>query len=276
MRYFCLLLMALICVVAATDVSAQTLPLDESFQDGALPAGYNIADTEAASRGIVFSATGAELGTVADGDDGRNYIRTDDTAYHTTDFTAYLTIKADPADGAWGTSEQFFFGLGTGGVGQYGVPDRQSTNDSVWLEFNPATGNGAMRWRVATNDEGTLNETAVEAMDYPEGVETFVHRLMLSYDSTAEMMNFGVDYDYAGGDFVADQTAGPLDVSNLADATNGWASGDASSIFFGGDNYTTDPEVPCYAHSLNVVPEPSSMLLAMIGLLGLAGIRRRR
>ncbi len=244
-----------VALVIAGSARAAVIPVSESLQDGSLPSGLNVSSSSS-GRAVVFDSSGAVFGSVTSHDNGRNYVRTNDPDYNTVSFQAMITYTATIGTD-WNNTANVFFGLGTAEVGEYGVADRDTDNDSVFFQINAK--NGDMRnWNVTRN--GTSFDELEEAT-YPASVNTETHRLMMDYDAGAGTMTFSVDFDYAGGPFVADATATPVDVSAL------WQDGDAASIFFGGDDAAT-------AYDLQVVPEPATLGLLTIGAASL--IRRRR
>jgi len=253
------------------------MPVNESFTGGSLPSGFTEADTSNSDRVIHYTANGAEFDRDENADGGRNYIRTADTDYDTVSFTAEITVTAAVGGGEYGNSSQFYFGLGTGALGKYDVPDRPNnssdTNDSVFLMLNASNGDEGDRLKLGTADDGSWSETI--ALDpYPTSVTTSTHRLRMEYDADNTRIQFSVDFDYSAGPFAADFLGDWEDVSDLADST-GWAGGEAASIFFGGDSDDGSLDEPTFAWDFTVVPEPATLTLLTLGGLG-ALIRRRR
>src|SRR5262249_42689510 len=79
-------------------------------------------------RTVSLDATGATFGTMYVGDNGRNYIRTNDSDYANETFTAEVTVVGSSF------TQDFFFGMGAGELGSFGVPDWQSPWASVQLD----------------------------------------------------------------------------------------------------------------------------------------------
>lgn len=95
-------------------------------------AGFNFASIAGATTGsdprLGFNPAGATTGGFRAGDAGRNYIRTNDTNYSTVDFVAEVTVKVDTLG-----TDQFFFGMGTGAIGTWNVPDMFSVQSSIFI-----------------------------------------------------------------------------------------------------------------------------------------------
>ena len=103
----------------------------------------------------------------------------------------------------------------------------------------------------------------------PGPVDDGTHRLRFLFDSTAQTATFSVDLNYAGGPFIADLTAPTVDVGPLFAATD-WLT-DPSHIYFGGDD-----GIGFRDFVVNIVPEPSTVALVTVGLLGIAFYRGRK
>ncbi len=254
------------------------MPVNESFTGDSLPSGFTLADSSSSDRTIHYTASGAEFDRDENADSGRNYIRTADTDYHTASFTAEITVQAAVGDGEHGNSSQFYFGLGTGGIGKYGVPDRpdarEDTADSVMLIVNASDDDTADRLALGIADDGSWNDDDELLDPYPTSVSTSTHRLRMEYDADNKQIRFSVDFDYSAGPFASDFASGWKDVSSLADSS-GWGGGEAASIFFGGDSDDGNLDEPTYAWDFTVVPEPATLTLLTLGGLG-ALVRRRR
>lgn len=95
-------------------------------------AGFNFASTAGSTTGsdprIVFNTSGATAGSFRAGDAGRNYLRTNEIDYATVDFVAEVTVTVDTLG-----TDQFFFGMGTGAIGTWNVPDMFSVQSSIFM-----------------------------------------------------------------------------------------------------------------------------------------------
>jgi hypothetical protein len=266
-----LILIAVVCLTAGLAHTA-TIPVNESFTGGSLPAGFTEADTSSSGREIYYTANGVEFDRDENDDNGRNYVRTADTDYNTVSFAAEITVQAALGDQEYGNSSQFYLGMGTGDIGQYGVPDRNGNNASATFILNQSDNTTADRVFFGTEDGSNWNQ--VPLLDpYPAAVTTSTHRLRMEYDASAVQMRLIVDFDYAGGPFTADFTSDWQDVGSLNGA-DGWGGGEAASIFFGGDSDDGDLDEPTLAWDFNVVPEPATLGLVSLG--GLLFLLRRK
>ena len=252
---------SVVLLIAATAASAAVTPISESFTSDALPAGFNLA-SDSSARQVSYTDVGVVFDPSKAGDNGRNYVRTDRTDYWTDSFTAYLTVTADQGD-SYGNTANFFFGMGTWAPGQYGVPDRDTQNDVIMVEFNIPLNPIPDAWQFLGYKNNTEDEDSQTV--YPTS-SPGPHRLMLQYDASALTLSAAVDFNYDGGAFQPDQTLPTLDVSKYADAT-GWAAGENSAIFFGGDGAAV-------ARDFVLIPEPATLGLLAMGLVTL--VRRRR
>jgi MYXO-CTERM domain-containing protein len=213
------------------------------------------ADGDGAWEKIDFTPLGASFGNHQGGDNGRNYMRTNDTDYAATvGFIAYVDINRP-------TRESVFFGMGTGALGGSKQPDVNSGNAAVYLELQGGFDNASRRILGGTSGSPTNVEDGYTGMTTITGPM----RLSMSYDGGAQEITFAVDYNPSGA-FVADQTFATVPLSSIAGE---WSGGEASSIFFGGEDGVTFSNL-----QVTVVPEPSAVLLGSLGMLGL--LRRRR
>lgn len=215
---------------------------------------------------IDFSTSGATFGEAQAGDAGRNYLRTIEQDYFTTNFTAEVLFTTDADNG----SQAFFMGMGAGARGSaFGFPDIDETVDytSVFLEardggaevatfgFKETTGAGAVEQLDNARD-------ASYSDDFSWGAGT--HRAIMSFDVAAQEMTFQLDL---GNDDSMDGSTIVVDVSGLMTE---WSNGDAAALFIGGDDgiVLSDWKV--------TVPEPSqAAMLVGVSALALAVMRRR-
>lgn len=209
---------------------------------------------------VVYDAAGAHFGTGIAGDGGRSYQRTIKQNYaHAQSFTAEITFETTSNDQA------LFIGLGAGEIALFGTPDwsTQFSSASFWLE----PGNDKfVRFRT-TNDVNAFADTGVP------GFEPGVHRFRMTYDKALGQLLGEIDLNYSGGPFVADTmtTNFPIVTTSL-NAPDGWLNGqesEPSRIFFGGDDGATFRDL-----SIVVIPEPASIAVLCLGLVGMAGARR--
>jgi hypothetical protein len=216
-------------------------------------AGLSVSTTSPVS----YDAGGAHFGSLAQGDAGRNYMRTVASDYATVDFVAEITMELTSNDQA------SFFGLGAGETALFGTPDWSSQTSS------------ASFWPEPSNDKITVFRTANDVnafVDKPvPGFEPGVHRLRMSFDATTGFLVGSIDLNYAGGPFSADATTVPIATKAGASplfAADGWPS-EPSRVFFGGDDGVIFHDL-----TISVVPEPTTAGLLIIGAV--AALRRRR
>ncbi|NWK57246.1 PEP-CTERM sorting domain-containing protein [Verrucomicrobiaceae bacterium N1E253] len=203
---------------------------------------------------IEFSTTGAVFGLGSSSDSGRNYLSTIQNDYHTANFTA--TIEFTISDIA---NQNVFFGMGTGQLGTFSLPDYQTGNSAAVVELaNGNTGNTFL-FSSISEDFGD-NQTNMTGVSYGLGT----HLAKISFSSSAQELTFSVDANNDGS-FESSLTR---DVSSLI-GTGGWGDTDNASIFFGGDDGVTLANF-----NVSAVPEPSSA--ALLGLSALTLILRRR
>jgi hypothetical protein len=202
---------------------------------------------------IDFNTSGATYGSHSGGGPqaGRNYLRTDQNDYATVGFTAYVTVNRS-------TRDSVFFGLGKGDLGASKAPDLGTGNASVFLDLQDGFDNASRRIQSGTNTDTEVGWNPMTTVTGPM-------RLRMEYDALAQTVVYAIDYAPSGA-FVADQTFATVDVSPLAAE---WAGGEASSIYFGGQNGVTFSNF-----EVAVIPEPSAALL-LLGA-GALGFRRRR
>lgn len=247
--------------------------LTNSSEDSATVTNLNTAGLEPAFilggdswERIDFSTSGATFGTAQGGDPGRNYLRTIEKDYFTTNFTAEGLFTTDAGNGI----QAFFMGMGAGVRGTaFGFPDIDENvpYTSVFLEardggaevstfgFKETTGAGAGEQLDNARD-------ALYSNDFSWGQGT--HRAIMSFDVAAQEMTFQLDL---GNDDSMDGVTMVVDVSGLMTE---WSNGDAAALFIGGDDgiVLSDWKV--------TVPEPSqAAMLVGVSALALAAMRRR-
>jgi hypothetical protein len=202
---------------------------------------------------IDFGATGATFGSHSGGGPqaGRNYLRTNDIDYATVGFSAYVTVDR-------ATRESVYFGMGKGDLGSFKAPDLETGNASVFLELQDGFDNASRRVQSGTDTNVEVGYDTMTTLLGPM-------RLRMDFDPSAQTVVYAIDYSPSGA-FVADQTFAAVDVSSI---TSEWADGEASSIYFGGQNGVTFSDF-----QVAVIPEPSSALLLLGGAA--VGLLRRR
>ncbi len=226
-------------VFAATSFS------NDLTSEAGLAPNLEIADTGDANRAVAFSAAGAQFGSAAPGNEGRNYIRTTAMDFDNVPFVAEMT--ADLSQGG-----RVFFGLGGGNVGTFGTPDWDVAN-TVWVE------QGLGVTTLFTFEVGPGPVFQPNPLAVPGSVS---FRLRMSYDAGSGDLTFEQDDDWSGGPFVADSTS-TINVAFL------FAGGEPGSLFVGGGSgaIVTDFDV-------TVIPAPAGT--GVLALAGLVGMRRRR
>lgn len=154
---------------------------------------------------VVFGPTGAVFGGLFGGDGGRNYMRTVEADYATVDFVAEITFETSDLG-----SQDTFFGLGSGDTALFGWPDWSTQFSSAIFtpEINDS-GESLLTTMFTTNDTPIFANTA------EPGLGSGVNRMRLSYDAVSRTATFAVDFNYAGGAFVADASAPTLNLTTL-------------------------------------------------------------
>jgi fibronectin type 3 domain-containing protein len=175
-------------------------------------------DTTAVSPQFPGARFGANTGGGAT--EGRNYLRTMETDYHTKSFTAFVTVRRTNANAV------AFFGLGAGQLAGFSKsPDRGSSNASAYVELQDGFPNASRRVTGDSIDTeagyNELNQLTSPAL-----------RMRLQYSSTAQTITYTFDYDYDGIAFQEDQI---LPTFSVAAQAVEWFGGDRASIYFGGD-----------------------------------------
>jgi hypothetical protein len=252
--------------ILALSVSAHgATSFSDSLRGGSLPGGFNLADGSA-GRAPTYDGSGVTF--AFDGDGGGNYLRTNETDYDTIGFTAYLTVTTRLGT-SFDNDTQLFFGISTGAVGQYGVPDRLS-NSGVYITVNDENALG-FAVKQAPSDS-TITGIAWSGADTTQQTTTAVR---LIYDAVGDTVQYDLDFNYAGdatyAAFSTDQSSGTVAIP--AAVLTGWAGGDNASIFFGGDSDNTRT-LTVSDFSVSVIPEPGT--LCLIGAGALALLRRRK
>jgi fibronectin type 3 domain-containing protein len=172
---------------------------------------------------VLPSLPGATFGIDRGGDDGRNYLRTVETDYHTKDFTAFVTVNRPAQIGTAGRPA-VFFGIGTAQLkNTAGGPDRGTNNASAFIELQAGFDNASRR----VTGNGINSELGYTGMTQ---VANSALRMRMEYNGTTQQITFALDYDY-DGTFVAEQSF----THGIAAQAFEWFSGDRASIFFGGD-----------------------------------------
>jgi hypothetical protein len=187
-----------------------------------------LAEDFSSDPSVVFDATGAKFGSLFGGDGGRNYMRTNQSDFVTTSFVAEISVTYG-AGGIPVSNQQAFFGMGTGDTALYGVPDWSLQIASTFVQPE----NGGLTTFRTQNDVNQWSGNPGAAYD------AGTHRLQMTFDATARTMTYAMDVNYAGGPFVADATAAPVDL-NQVDCASGCGGG-TSADFFGPDGWPTEP-----------------------------------
>jgi hypothetical protein len=195
-------------------------------------AGFNFANIDGLDpnfefdRTIVFSATGANFGSLYGGDGGRNYMRTVDADYATTSFTAEITVERNAS------AQQVFIGMGGGDVALFGVPDWSTQLSST---FTSPEDNSLTTFR-------TSNDANVWAGDTSAISAAGIHRVRMDFNSSARTMTYSIDLNFAGGAFAADFSSPPVDLNHV-DCPSGCGNPPApiSADFFGPDGWPNEP-----------------------------------
>lgn len=189
-------------------------------------AGFEVAELNNPVSDIQFSAAGPKFGVGQLVNNGRNYLRTIESDYANRSFVAEITMVAPDID-----LNNGYFGLGAGAVSDpdlgFRTPDWTTPFSSVmyWGE-NSITTPVLQTFR---NDNGLGPFVNVPAPGQGNGN----HRIRLAYDWFAKSATISLDLNYAGGAFVADVTAAPVDTLPLY-GSDGWPV-EPARLYFGGD-----------------------------------------
>jgi len=154
-------------------------------------------------------------------------------------------------------TDVIFFGMGSGSIGTWGVPDNFFEVASVFLSpeggdplaVPPTEGIVASLAQDGINGGWYGPAPACPAGDWCKAAAPSLlksnagtHRLRMTFDATTKEWVGSMDIDYAGGAFVADVTTATYDLTpNFDDgvfAFLGWPTL-PSKIYFGGDDGAT-------------------------------------
>jgi hypothetical protein len=225
-------------VVAATSFSNSLTGFSgasnqPATQTAVAAAGFNFASLAATER-VQFSASGASFGPAGPGDNGRNYMRTNDSDYATVSFVAEITtvvpnFDVPPYQSPW-------LGVGAGNINLdfFSWPDVFTLNSSVGVvaeKFgDPPNVSQFYTTFVNDNENASFFNNSDPALT--AGLVNGTHRMRLS--SFNELAVFSIDFNYAGGAFVEDYRAPVINTRALF-GTDGWPT-EPSRIYFGGDD----------------------------------------
>ncbi len=263
-KHFAMAAAAIAAVMLAAPASAAVI-IQESFTGDELPAGFSLA-SDSSDRAPDYTGDGIVF--AGDGDDARNYVRTDGTEYHQMYLEVYLTVETQLGT-SWGDDSQLFLGLGSGEIGEYGVPDRGEAH-GVYLVLNQEPSGLEVIQPYPEGREELEEWSYIGDADQTQVTVTAVRML---YDPVDRTVQYGVDFNYAGDGtyaaFTADQTTDPVTIptETMAAWDNGWPS----SIVFGGDS---DSNSDLIVRDMLVIPEPATM--GLLGIGGLALMLRRK
>jgi hypothetical protein len=205
----------------ATYAALATAGFDFASYDGFIDTG-GVDDKDPR---VVFDSAGAHFGSLIAGDAGRNYMRTIAGDYATDSFTADITFTATDL-----ATQDIFLGVGTGDIALFGWPDWSTLVSSV-LVLPEITDGGVSQlttFRTA-DDVNAFANTAAPAM------LNGTHRVRVGFNASAKTAAFSIDVNYAGGAYVADYNAAPVDISGLFNI-DGWPTTEPSRVYFGGDD----------------------------------------
>lgn len=253
---------ALLVTLGLVGAASANLSFTEDFSGALMPAnmettgGFNAGTTPP----IAFGGTALFTGTF---DDQRQYLRTVESDYYAQDFTMEVSYFMN--GGGWW--EAAWIGMGTGTTdGPFNSPggdwigvefSGDGGANGVWLKDGGwAAGPGAPMWDVDTSL--SVNGAAT-------------HRFQFTYTAAIQNMSVAIDFDYAGGAFVADATSVWTTSSDGNNADENQFNASNSHLFMGtagNGSYFDDL-------SVTVVPEPAT--LGLFGLLGgaMLWIRKR-
>ena len=174
-----------------------------------------VTDTVSADQAIVFDSSGAAFGTVTNGADGRNVLRTTETNYNASSFEAYVTID-------FATDQNAVIAMGPAVLAPldigYGIPDLNAQGvDGVMGELTSSYA------KLLKSVDGVASEILTNVT-----TAAGTHRLKLVYDAAAGTATVSVDVDYTGV-FVEDIDMGTVSTAGL------WAGQPVRVSVSGGD-----------------------------------------
>jgi len=240
--------------------AASTLTLTENFNNNQI------------NNALSAPSSWAFGGNASHSSNDRSYIQTVASDFHSSDFTAEITIILSGGGGAGGA----FFGIGSG------VADSNYYNEpeaGVYARIFPSDFSSGIASALAdTGIRGSASPSFSPLSINTTGDGT--HRLQLT--KFGDSLSIQLDEDYDGTQFSSDYSAlySLSADAPFLDATN-------SHIFFGTGNSTTrfddltiSTSNPTFLASANAsasaVPEPSSLLLITSVLIGSLLTRRRK
>ena len=244
---------------------------DEQFADGILDPAILPFTTNGTTSSFLIEP-GAHFGGLvgkrtAGTEEGNSLVGliTNDTDYNTADWVASAVLWRNPTDYLGGTGDIFFLGLGdsTNWGGDVLIDAVTSRAHVGW--FSPQWG---FEWRYDMWGWSDIGAGIESNAPHPQGsyVGGDNQEIALRMSKTGTSLLYEIDHNNDGS----------FEYSDTFDLTNpnyGWYDSSGSSIFVG---YRRSGGTELASFTVAAVPEPGSLALAGLGLLGLCGWGWRR